>query len=75
VLVGSGLLRGGVEQLKAWRDGMAAWLVVQEFESLRLAKGSMSLLKTDNPTAFTRANYVEILKNWESALGQGVVKA
>lgn len=70
----SALFRRGVGHLKAMREGMAAWLTEHEYESLGQAKGSMSLLKTDNPTAFTRANYVEILKNWESALGQGGVK-
>lgn len=66
----SALFRHGVEHLKTLRQQMEQWLKEHEYESLRQAKGSMSLLKTDNPSAFTRANYVEILQNWEASLKQ-----
>jgi dihydroorotate dehydrogenase (fumarate) len=61
----SALLIHGPERLAQTRTGLAEWLEEHEYESLAQAKGSMSLLKSPNPQAFTRANYMRILTGWK----------
>jgi dihydroorotate dehydrogenase (fumarate) len=61
----SALLIHGPERLAQTRTTLADWLEEHEYESLAQAKGSMSLLKSPNPQAFTRANYMRILNGWK----------
>ncbi len=61
----SALLIHGPERLAQSRAGLADWLDAHEYESLAQAKGSMSLQKSSNPQAFTRANYMRILNGWK----------
>ncbi len=61
----SALLIHGPERLAQTKAGLAAWLEEHEYESLAQAKGSMSLVKSPNPQAFTRANYMRILNGWK----------
>ena len=61
----SALLIHGPERLAQTRAGLAEWLEEHEYESLAQAKGSMSLVKSSNPQAFTRANYMRILNGWK----------
>jgi dihydroorotate dehydrogenase (fumarate) len=61
----SALLIHGPERLAQTRAGLAEWLEEHEYESLAQAKGSMSLVKSPNPQAFTRANYMRILNGWK----------
>jgi dihydroorotate dehydrogenase (fumarate) len=62
----SALLIHGPERLAQTRAGLAEWLEEHEYESLAQARGSMSLLKSPNPQAFTRANYMRILNGWKA---------
>jgi dihydroorotate dehydrogenase (fumarate) len=64
VQVVSAALKGGPEVVKALREGMAQWMEAKEYASLTQMKGSMSLLKSPNPEAFERANYMRILNSW-----------
>jgi dihydroorotate dehydrogenase (fumarate) len=61
----SALLIHGPERLAQTRTSLAEWLEEHEYESLNQAKGSMSLEKSPNPQAFTRANYMRILNGWK----------
>lgn len=61
----SALLIHGPERLTQARAFLAEWLEEHEYESLAQARGSMSLLKSPNPQAFTRANYMRILNGWK----------
>ena len=61
----SALLIHGPERLAQSRAGLTEWLEAHEYESLAQAKGSMSLQKSPNPQAFTRANYMRILNGWK----------
>jgi len=61
----SALLIHGPERLGQARASLAEWLEEHEYESLTQARGSMSLLKSPNPQAFTRANYMRILNGWK----------
>jgi dihydroorotate dehydrogenase (fumarate) len=66
VQLASALLTHGPAHLKALRQGLAQWLEAHEYDSLAQAKGSMSLEKTPNPSAFERGNYMKILQTWSA---------
>jgi dihydroorotate dehydrogenase (fumarate) len=61
----SALLQRGPDYLRQVRDDLARWLEVHEYESLAQMRGSMSLLRCDNPKMYERANYMKILQSWE----------
>lgn len=61
----SALLIHGPDRLAHSRATLAEWLEEHEYESLAQARGSMSLVKSPNPQAFTRANYMRILNGWK----------
>jgi len=61
----SALLKQGPAHLTEVRNGIAAWLEEHEYESLEQMQGSMGLIHCPNPSAYFRANYVEILESWE----------
>lgn len=61
----SALLIHGPERLSQTLSTLTEWLEEHEYESLAQARGSMSLLKSPNPQAFTRANYMRILNGWK----------
>ena len=61
----SALLIHGPDRLAQTRATLTEWLEEHEYESLAQAKGSMSLVKSPNPQAFTRANYMRILNGWK----------
>lgn len=61
----SALLIHGPDRLAQSRATLAEWLEEHEYESLAQARGSMSLVKSPNPQAFTRANYMRILNGWK----------
>jgi dihydroorotate dehydrogenase (fumarate) len=62
----SALLTHGPARLGQTLQELTGWLEAHEYESLAQAKGSMSLLKSPNPQAFTRANYMRILNGWRA---------
>ncbi len=55
------LLANGPRRQKAWRDGVAEWLVEHESESLRQLRGSLSQQYCADPVAFERGNRMQIL--------------
>ncbi len=61
----SALLIHGPDRLAQARATLSEWLEEHEYESLAQARGSMSLAKSPNPQAFTRANYMRILNGWK----------
>ena len=64
VQVVSALLKNGPEHLKVLRAGLESWMSEREYTSVRQMRGSMSLAKCPDPTAFSRANYMRILQTW-----------
>jgi dihydroorotate dehydrogenase (fumarate) len=67
VQVVSVLLQRGPSYLRELREGMTHWMEEPEYESLEQMRGSMSLLRCDNPHAYERANYIKILQSWQAA--------
>jgi dihydroorotate dehydrogenase (fumarate) len=61
----SALLKHGPETLGRLRQELGEWLEEHEYSSLGELVGSMSLLRTPDPQAYTRGNYMRILQSWK----------
>lgn len=61
----SALLLHGPTHLNRVRDDMARWFDDHEYVSLGQACGSMNLLRSPDPAAFERGNYMKILQTWK----------
>jgi dihydroorotate dehydrogenase (fumarate) len=59
------LLKNGPKYLGTLLEVVREWMETNEYESLAQMKGSMSLVKSPDPTAFTRANYMRVLQSWK----------
>jgi dihydroorotate dehydrogenase (fumarate) len=44
---------------------MSEWLEEHGYESLRQMQGSMSLVRSSNPGALERSNYMRVLQSWK----------
>jgi dihydroorotate dehydrogenase (fumarate) len=62
----SALLKHGPEHLTGVRLELKRWLIEHEYVSLEQACGSMSLLRSPDPEAFERGNYMKILQTWKA---------
>lgn len=60
----SALLKYGPEYLTRIVNGLSRWLDEHEYESLQQLRGSQSLLRCTDPTAYERANYARALRSW-----------
>ncbi len=64
VQVVSVLLKRGPEFLATLRSELEGWLEEYGYASLEEMRGSMNLSRCPDPSAFERANYMEILRSW-----------
>ncbi len=60
----STLLRKGPTQLGYLLAQLRNWMEEHEYTSLEQMRGSMSLRKCPDPSAFERANYLKVLQLW-----------
>lgn len=60
----SALLRYGPNHVKHVLGELTVWMEEHEYESLAQMRGSMNLLRSPNPEAFERTNYVKVLHSW-----------
>jgi dihydroorotate dehydrogenase (fumarate) len=60
------LLLHGPQHLTRVREDLERWLIEHEYTSLAQARGSMSLLRSPDPEAFERGNYMKILQTWKA---------
>jgi dihydroorotate dehydrogenase (fumarate) len=65
VMTTSALLRHGVGHIKMLVDGLTQWLDAREVASIDNIRGKMSHRRISDPTAFERANYIQILQGWK----------
>ena len=65
----SAVLRHGPTQFTLMRDELRRWMESMEFDSLDAIRGSLSLAKTEAPSAFERAQYLRTVSGWGSWLG------
>jgi dihydroorotate dehydrogenase (fumarate) len=65
VQVVSRLLEDGPARLLTIIQGLKRWMEEHDYESLEQMRGSMSLLKVPDPSAFERGNYMKVLRSWK----------
>jgi dihydroorotate dehydrogenase (fumarate) len=63
------LLKQGVGRLTEILTELEQWLVEHEYESIIQLKGSVSQQHAIDPTAYERANYVQVLDSYSSPAG------
>lgn len=63
----SALLRHGPSRLTEVVDGLQRWLDQHEYHSLAQARASMNDAHAPDPSAFERANYIDLLQSWHRA--------
>lgn len=63
-MIASELLKNGINRLMVLRQGVEAWLVEREYESLQQLRGSLSQMNCAEPAAFERANYMRVLSSY-----------
>ena len=66
VMTTSALLKNGVDYLTTLRNGLQAWMEMNQNQSVAQMKGSMSQQNVADPTAFERANYIKMLESYKS---------
>ena len=62
----SALLRRGASHVRHLTEGLHAWMVEHEYDSVEQLKGSVSQRHAPDPEAFARANYLQTLSSWSS---------
>ena len=67
VMTTSALLKFGVDHMKVLLDGLRNWLHARDLETLDRIRGRLSQRSITNPTAFERANYVEVLQGYDQS--------
>jgi dihydroorotate dehydrogenase (fumarate) len=61
----SALLQKGPAHLRQLLESLSRWLEEHEYESVEQMRGSMNLMKSPDPMAYGRANYIQILQGWK----------
>jgi len=65
-MMASALFRHGPEHLRVVLDGITTWLDAHGYASVEQMKGSMSQRSVEDPIAFARSNYMQMLVNYTS---------
>ena len=68
VQVVSVLLGQGPDRITSMLMEMAEWMEEQEYPSLRVMRGCMSIERCPKPAAYSRANYVKMITGWDAGL-------
>jgi dihydroorotate dehydrogenase (fumarate) len=66
----SALLKRGPGHLGKVLSEMRLWLDEHGYESLRQMQGSMSLVKSGDPSTLERSNYMRVLQSWDPDRGR-----
>jgi dihydroorotate dehydrogenase (fumarate) len=65
-MMASELLVKGIGRITEILDGMKEWMEKNEYDSIKMMKGSMSQKKIAQPAAFERANYMKLLQSYKT---------
>ncbi|MEO8692332.1 MAG: dihydroorotate dehydrogenase-like protein [Acidimicrobiales bacterium] len=60
----SALLRHGPDHLRSVESGLTTWMVEHGYESVDQLRGSATQVTSGDPSAFERANYMQMLRSW-----------
>ena len=61
----SALLKHGIGYIQELEEGLKSWLIEKEYESVEQMIGSMCQMKTENPSAYERAQYMKALTEYK----------
>jgi dihydroorotate dehydrogenase (fumarate) len=64
VMTTSALLRHGIDHMRILLNGLTTWLDAHNIAGVRAIRGRLSHRHVADPTAFERANYINILQGW-----------
>jgi len=71
VMTTSALVRHGVGHMQVLHDGLVQWMDARGFDDVRDVRGVMSQRRIKDPTAFERANYMQILQgSWNESISR-----
>ena len=63
VMTASSLYKNGIPYLKTINKELQDWMVMMGFDNINAFKGTMSQHNISDPTAYERANYIQILQS------------
>ncbi len=63
------LLAHGVQRLAEIKQDMVTWMQAREYDSIAQLKGSVSQLHAQDPAAYERANYVQVIDSYTPPSG------
>ncbi len=66
VMTTSSLLRRGLEHMQDLVAGLESWMHARDFTSLEQFRGLLSQERIADPTAFERANYIQVLQSYSA---------
>ena len=70
-MMASELLQSGISRIGEILDEMKRWMEEHEYESFGQMHGSMNFLHCPNPAGLERANYMHMLRSWETSAKTG----
>ena len=60
----SALLQSGIDHLRVMLHDLQQWMEAHEYGSVRQMRGCLSQQHVADPSAYERANYVQLLQSW-----------
>ncbi len=60
----SALLRNGIDHISKMLGEISGWMEEHEYESIRQMQGSMARRSVQDPSAFERVNYIQVLSSY-----------
>jgi dihydroorotate dehydrogenase (fumarate) len=60
----SAVLEEGPERFRALMDGLRQWMRTKGYDQIDAFRGTLSLSRRINPTAFERESYLRVLETW-----------
>jgi dihydroorotate dehydrogenase (fumarate) len=60
----SALLRHGPDHLRVVETGLTTWMIEHDYQSVAQLRGSATQVTSGDPSAFERANYMQMLRSW-----------
>lgn len=60
----SALLKYGIDHLRTIRAEIETWMDEHGYPALQVMRGSMSMSRVGDPSAYERANYMRVLRSY-----------
>ncbi len=60
----SALLENGIDHIRTLLEAVRLWMQEHHYESIEQMRGSMSMRRVSDPSAFERGNYLKVLRSY-----------